>query len=102
VWFLFQLWMYSAAEKLIGSVLQVLDAAIVELLPGWIPSVLVSGTATALGITALKSYWYGINFWSCLKWIVICRVGLCVLIQAFLALVTLADAWRNGFRPKRS
>jgi hypothetical protein len=102
VWFLFQMWMYNTAEQLIGGVLNVFDQAIMELLPGWIPPVLVSGTATMLGITGLKCYWYGISFWGCLKWMMICRLGIFVLIQAFLAVVTLVEAWRNGFRQKRS
>ena len=102
VWFLFQMWMYSTAEQLIGSVLKVFDQVIMELLPGWVPPVLVSGTATMLGISGLKCYWYGISFWSCLKWMMICRFGVFLLIQAFLAVVTLVEAWRNGFRPKRS
>lgn len=78
VWFLFQMWIYSIVEHVIEGVFEALDQVIVELLPQWIPSVLVSGTATMVGITGLKSYWYGISFWGSLKWIIIWRVVLCV------------------------
>ena len=91
-WFLFQMWMYSIAEQLISGAFKTLDQIIVELLPGWIPTILVNGTTTMLGVAGLKCYWYSISFWECLKWMVICRLGLYVFIQISLALVTLVDA----------
>jgi len=52
-WFAFQIWMYSIAEELIGGVLKALDQIIVELLPDWTPSILVSGAATMLGVAGM-------------------------------------------------
>lgn len=68
VWFLFQTVLYSGFEGVIKYVLRGLDEVIVASLPGWVPSILVSGTATAVCVAGLKSYWYGLAFLEVVKW----------------------------------
>jgi hypothetical protein len=78
VWFSFQLILYSTFESVVKSFFQFLDAILIAILPEWVPSVLVYGLPTAIGMSLLKSYWYGVDFWFCLKWMMIVRFGLWV------------------------
>lgn len=80
-------------ENLIKNVFAEFDAAIVELMPDWMPSIVVSGLATAVGMAGLKSYWYGFAFWECVKWMFIWRVGIFVVCQALVGIWVAYNAW---------
>jgi len=82
-------------ESVIKGLLQTVDAAIMAVMPEWVPKILVSGTATAVVISALKSYWYGISFLEAVKWIFVWRVGMLVLWQVAVGLWTLHGIWRD-------
>jgi hypothetical protein len=93
VWFGFQVCVYTAFEMFVKALLQGFDAAIVVLMPDWIPPIFVSGLATAVGIAGLKSYWYGVAFWECVKWIFIWRVGIFVAWQVLVGIWIVYNAW---------
>lgn len=82
-WFMFQITLYGIVEQMVKSALNTVDALILVVVPRWMPQVIVSGMGTAIGIAALKSYWYGISFWECVKWYFVARIGfwaICVVI----------------------
>jgi hypothetical protein len=88
VWFLFQLVCYTGIESVIKAWLSGLDQLLAEVLPSWC-TVLFSGFFTVVATSALRSYWYGYNFWSTLKWFFIVRVGLWALVQG------MGQAWQG-------
>lgn len=91
--FCLQAWIYSLVEKVCRAVLSVLDHLIVQLLPDWLPTLLVSDIASMLCLTALRSYWYSTRYLTSLKWLLIFRVGVWLIFSAPQACYRL---WKAG------
>jgi hypothetical protein len=99
LWFLFQISLYTAAEYAVKLVLAGFDELIMQVMPSWMPPFVVAGTGTGIGVAALKSYWYSISFWECLKWNFGLRLGLWVAWNVVVGGFRLYGEWRD--RTKR-
>jgi hypothetical protein len=75
-WFALQAVLYRTAESLVQSAFGAVDTVILVVLPEFIPPFLIAGVGTAIGISALKSYWYSVSFWGTLKLIFLVRFAL--------------------------
>lgn len=93
-WFMFQAWLYSIAEQFVTGIFQGLDTAISQVMPSFVPPFLVGGLATAVGMSFLKSYWWGTAFWDCLKWNFIMRGIFVAGFYLLQGLVLAFRAWR--------
>lgn len=80
--FCVQAWIYSLVEGVFKQFLSVIDRLIFQLLPNWIPYLLFSDVASLLSLTALRSSWYSTRYLTSLKWILIFRMGIWLIVSA--------------------
>lgn len=100
-WFFFQAMLYSMVENMVAGVFSVLDTVILEIMPRWIPPVIVSSMGTAVAVSALKSYWYNMNFFWCMTWILKVRVGLFVIGTTIMFCFRWYGEWRDRAKRQR-
>lgn len=93
--------LYRWVEQIVKMLLASLDTAIWDIMPSWMPAVLASNLASLFGLTALRSFWYGTNFLTSLKWIFIFRVGMLVVIEAAKAGYSLWVNWNSIVEERR-
>lgn len=99
--FLLQATLYNLIEELVQSVFSVIDQAIWEAMPWWMPSILTCDIASLLGLSALRSFWYSTNYFSSLKWILIFRVGMWLLIEGAKAGYKVWGVWKETVEQRR-
>jgi hypothetical protein len=98
-WFALQAMIYGIAEFLVKSAFGAVDAIILAVLPEFIPPFILAGTGTAIGVSALKAYWYSVSFWGTLKWIFLVRFGLWAIWATIMFGLAVYGEWRD--RKKR-
>jgi hypothetical protein len=94
-WYALQAILYGFAESLVKSAFGAVDVMIAAVLPDFVPQFLIAGTGTAIGISALKSYWYSISFWTTLKWIFIARFGMWGIWATTVFGLAVYGEWRD-------
>ena len=93
---------YTIIENMVHSLLAGLDASILELMPSWMPYMLVSNLALCTGLSALRSFWYSENFLQSLKRIFIFRGAMWLGLELIKRAYQLWWAWRLAVERKRT
>ena len=84
---------YGFIGNVIKTLLATLDASILELMPSWMPYILVSNLASCTGLSALRSFWYSENYLQSLKWIFIFRGAMWLGLELIKRAYELWSAW---------
>ena len=99
--FVFQATLYGWIEQLLKGLLTAVDQAIWEIMPSWMPYLLASNIASWIGLSALRSFWYGTSFLQSLKWIFLFRLGMWCVVEAFKAGYHLWANWNDIVERRR-
>jgi hypothetical protein len=67
LWFAFHITLHISADCMVNLVLARFDVLILELMPSGMPTFVVAGMCTGIGLGAIESYWCSISFWAALK-----------------------------------
>ena len=99
--FTLQAIIYNTLESLLNQCLHQLDAAIYASLPSWTPYLLASNLASWVGLSGLRSFWYGTNFLQSLKWIFIFRLAMWAVVEGCKGAFVLLGKWRDVVEERR-
>lgn len=99
--FVVQAVIYSWVERLVQSLLASLDLIIWNLMPSWMPYLLASNIASWMGLSALRSFWYGTNYLNSLKWIFFFRFGMWLVVEGAKISYKCWTIWRSAVEQRR-
>ena len=80
--------------KILLAMRRMRDASTLELMPSWMPYILLSNLASLIGLSALRSFWYSANFFQSLKWISIFRGASWLGLELITGAYQLWVVWR--------
>ena len=102
IMFIIQGLIYSVIENNVNTLLATVDASIVELMPSWMPHMLVSNLASWTGLSSLRSFWYSENLLNSLKWIFVFRGAMWLGLELIKRAYRLWCVWRRAVERKRT